>query len=66
MADYPQPDGPRVADQPTHLGLHSNFGCAELSFGTYVWRKQPDETVDQIENQSARLYWYHTDQSMVS
>lgn len=66
MADYPQPNGPGLPDQRPYPGLHRNFGCKELSIGTYVWRIQPDETVDQVEDQSARFYWHHTDQSVVS
>ena len=66
MVDNPEPDGPWFSDQSAYPGLHRNYGCKELSVGTYVWRIEPYQTLDQIKNQSYRFYWHDTGQSMAS
>jgi hypothetical protein len=55
MAYNPESNGPWLAYQSTYPGLHRHFSSKELSVGTYIWRIEPHEALDQIENQSYRL-----------
>jgi hypothetical protein len=56
MADNPQPDGERFADQPTYLRFDPITRRAELSIGDDVWHNITYATLVQAPSWSARCY----------
>ncbi len=66
MAHHPEPDEPRVPDQPAHSGFHGNTSGAQLVFWDNEWRLVTYPTLVQAEDWPDRFYFNFSDQLVVS